>query len=224
MMTLGDRVDAAIRASGKPANQIARALGINANTITRLRNGKEDNPTLRVLQGIAEQTGTSVAALLGISFPITPDDEHELQRFRRWIDSKLATIDALAEPNAEIISAAPMPGTLRDQRIADRKHERIERPFGDGHLVLRARGESMIGEGILPDDTLYARDPGKESAIGKLIVGRIGAGVFVKRLVSEHDRRFLLSADPRYRPIAVDAEGLSLEIFGFVIGRSGKLR
>jgi transcriptional regulator with XRE-family HTH domain len=225
MLTLGQRVDAAIRASGKKAQQIAKTLRVNPTTISRLRKGKEINPKLQLLVGIARETGTTVVALLGGSFEISPEDVDELQRFRDWIDGKLAAIDALREPNAELLRG-PVRVMSRDRQVADRP-ERIKTPLGiDAHLVLRAIGTSMVGDGILPDDVLYAVLHNTEDAppAGKLVACRIAESVFVKRLILQHNRRYLLSADRRYRAIAVDEEGLACEIFGVIIGRSGRTK
>jgi transcriptional regulator with XRE-family HTH domain len=221
MSTLAKRVDAAIKASGKTAGAIARALGIAADTVSDIRTGKQTNPTLQVLAGIAHETETTVGALLGESIDISAEDEQELLRFRAWIDDKLATIDARQAPNA-IIQA---PSEVRSSRIADlRLAQHLFDP--NARLQLRAVGDSMIGEGILADDTLYAIPSGPNastSAIGKLIACRLGNEVFVKRLVSEHRRLFLRSANPRYRAIAIDAKAESLEILGVVVGRVGKI-
>ena len=114
---------------------------------------------------------------------------------------------------------------MRSSRIAD--HRLAKNLFDpNARLQLRAVGDSMIGEGILADDTLYAIPSGPNaatSAIGKVIACRLGDDVFVKRLVSEHRRLFLRSANPRYRAIAVDAKAESLEILGVVVGRVGKI-
>src|SRR5437763_5398777 len=99
MSGLGERVDAAIRASGKTAKQIAEALDVDETTISRIRTGKEDNPKLQLLIGVARETGIALTTLLGGSFEISPDDERELQRFHGWIEEKLRDIDALREPN-----------------------------------------------------------------------------------------------------------------------------
>lgn len=222
MRELKDGVDAAIRTSGKTANQIAEILDVDPNTISRVRTGEVVNPGVQLLIGIARETDTTVGALLGEgSLAISPEDERELQRFRDWIDSKLATIDTLGEPNAEIIGTPP--AATQELRIADKPRQRIDSPFGaDAHLVLRARGESMIQDGILPDDLLYAtpRESPNEWPLGNIVACRNARGVFVKRLVPEHGRRFLVSAHPRYRAIEMDA---SFELLGIVVGRVGRL-
>jgi SOS-response transcriptional repressor LexA len=222
MSILGDNVDAAIRASGKTAEEIARVLKVDKNTISRLRSGKEDNPKLQLLLGIARETNTTPAALLAQPMAIAPADEQELLRLRGWIDSKLMTLEA--EPNAEILRA-PAPVLMRESRVADRPRQPVEQPFGqDAPVVLRAMGESMIHAGIAPDDTLYAASYDATTGtlpVGRIIACRLHQGTFVKRLVSEHGRRFLLSAHSRYRPIAL--EDAPLEILGIVIGRTGRV-
>lgn len=222
MSTLAERVDAAIRASGKKANQIAQALKVDETTISRLRTGKEDNPKLQLLIGIARETGTTIGVLVGASLELSREDENELQRFRGWIDRKLQVIDAVTEPNAEILPAKAGL-TARDRRIADRP-ERAKSIFGtDADIALRAIGESMIGEGILPNDTLYAvaHEKGAAPPVGKLVACRIGEDVFVKKLISVKSRLLLQSAHPRYRSIAL--EGLTFEILGLIIGRQGRI-
>ncbi|HYI07501.1 MAG TPA: S24 family peptidase [Thermoanaerobaculia bacterium] len=228
MLTLGERVDGAIKASGRTADEIARVLGVAPDTISRIRTGKEDNPKLQLLISLAREVNTTVGALLGESSAISAEDEQELLRFRGWIDSKLMTVDARQEPNAIIVRKQAT--QIRESRIADRAPgvgQRIDSPFGgDVHLVLQVVGESMTGAGIRADDTLYAVAPGSNlisSAVGKIIACRIGEALFVKRLVAEHRRFFLLSEHPRYRPIRVDANDDSFEILGVIVGRSGRI-
>jgi SOS-response transcriptional repressor LexA len=129
----------------------------------------------------------------------------------------------LREPNAEIVLGSIF--ATGDRRVADRP-ERIKTPFGvDAQLTFRALGVSMVGEGILPDDTVYGvvDDSANATADGKLVACRIGEDIFVKRLIVRGTSRYLMSANARYRVIAVDEEGLSFEILGVIIGRSGRI-
>ena len=229
MSTLAERLDAAIKASGKTADQIAQALGISRDTVSRIRTGAEDNPKLQVLIGIAREAKTTVGALLGESIDISAEDEQELLRFRDWIDGKLTTIDARQEPNAVIVSH-PSPATVVTDRVADRRRQSAaewsNHPFGENvQLILRAVGDSMVGDGIRPDDMLYALAAGRDaaSAVGRVVACRLDEAVFVKRLVTEHRRLFLRSAHPRYRPIPVDPKASSFQILGVVVGRTGRI-
>lgn len=221
MWQLKDAVAAAINTSGKSAARIARDAGMDQDTISDMKTGANVNPTLETLTKFANAAGTTVIALLGGgSSELSREDEDHLTRHLRWIESKLATIDALGEPNAKILEAPP----AEVRKIAEA--QRADNPFADhATLRLRAIGQSMIRDGILPDDTLYATPPDASGIppVGKIIACRIGEGVFVKRLESEHGRRLLLSAHPSYQPIAVDAAGLTLDILGVVIGRVGRV-
>jgi transcriptional regulator with XRE-family HTH domain len=208
---MGPRLDAAIKASGKSRQEVADEAGTTIEQISRLTTGKQDNPELQLLIRIAKAAKTTVGALLGESFEISADDEQELLRFRSWINNKLPKIDTRQEPNAEL-----QQDTQGESRIAEGESAQIE---------LRAVGESMIGEGILPGDVLYVSPPGPgtTSAVGKVIACRLGDDIFVKRLVTEHQRYYLRSGDPRYTPIALGAKPKNFEILGIVVGRSGKI-
>jgi SOS-response transcriptional repressor LexA len=156
---------------------------------------------------------------------MSAEDETALVGFRDWIDGKLATIDALTKPNAEIIPASILAEPA--MRIADRGQQSRQSPFGDASLVLRAIGDSMRDAGILTGDTLYATTrprSAEDSAIGKIVACRIGDNVFVKRLTSERRRHFLLSAHPRYRAIEIDPEDPKFVILGVVVGRLGRVK
>jgi transcriptional regulator with XRE-family HTH domain len=228
MSTLGERLDAAIKASGRTADEIARAAKITPDTISRLRTGKYDNPELQLLIRVAREAKTTVGGLLGESRDISAEDEQELLRFRGWIDEKLATIDARQEPNATIVETRA-PSTARESRVADRPRQAptVATPFGrDVHLVLRAIGPSMTGAGILDGDTLYAAAPRPAAAVAgskAVIACRLGDAVFVKRLVTEHRRLFLLSDHARYAPIALGANPEGFEILGIITGRTGPI-
>lgn len=219
MKTLGGRVDAAIKACGKTSAQVAREAGTTAKNLSNIATGANANPGYELLVGIAKATGTTVGALAGESIQLSAEDDEALLRFRDWIETKLATIDARTEPNAHILSSS---GTVAEaKRIADRRSD-----FADARLVLRAIGDSMREAGILAGDTLYATTRPRsadDSAIGRIIACRIGDDVFVKRLTSERRRHLLLSAHPRYRPIEIAPDDPQFEILGVVIGRAGRL-
>ncbi|HKR63304.1 MAG TPA: S24 family peptidase [Thermoanaerobaculia bacterium] len=217
MLTFAERLDAAIEASGRTANDIANDADITPQHLSKLRNGEQKNPQLDLLLRLASALNTTVGALVGDLKTPTPEDERVLTNFRGWIDDQLVTIDALRKPNAEIARQIPS----RAKRAADRKP--IDNPFDPTvNLELDAVDDSMTGAGIFPGDKLYAIPAeSAESAIGKIVACRIGETVFVKRLVTQHEQLFLLSENPRYLAIAVDPK--SFELLGIVIGRLGRI-
>jgi SOS-response transcriptional repressor LexA len=225
MMTLAEGVDAAIKASGKTAVQVAREAGTTPENISRIVSGENANPKYQLLLKIARATNTTLGALNGESIRMSDEDETTLVGFRDWIDQKLATIDALTEPNATIVP----PVAQREMRIADQDSSANQPPANlfaaEASLVLRAVGDSMNGAGIMSGDWLYASTRlrnAMSSALDKIVACRIGEDVFVKRLTSKRRRHFLLSAHPRYRAIEIDPEDPKFTILGVVVGRAGR--
>ncbi len=206
--------------------------GTSKETVNRLIKGVYTNPSSDLVVSLAQATQTQVGYLFGETAQLSKEDEAELLQFRGWIDDKLATIDAREEPNAILLSPAQLVAQPRERdRVADRvrgdrARQDIPFPFkrAGAQLILRATGDSMTGAGILPNDTLYtATAAATPDAIGKIIACRVTGSIFVKRLVSEHRRLFLLSAHPRYAPIEIDEKSDGFEILGIVIGRQGSI-
>jgi transcriptional regulator with XRE-family HTH domain len=217
------RLEAAIKASGKSQKRVAKESGITPEALNRILRGTNPNPRIQTLVRIAAAAKVTVGALLREWEAFGPEDEHQLLQMRQWIDDKLG-IDARGEPNAVIVESRA-PTLTRQTRVADRaRAARIESPFGSGvHLTLRAVGDTMIGAGILAEDMLYAvPQTGSEQPIGSIVACRLGGSIFVKRLVSEHRRLYLVSAHPRYRSIPIQNSD-PFEILGVVIGRTGRV-
>lgn len=200
---LGVRLTAAIKASGKSRAEIIAEAGTDKSTLSRIENGHAANVPLRLLARLADATGTTVGHLHGDQMVLSPDDREELLGFRNWIDGKLPKIDARGEPNAILIASAvgaPVRSRKRVDMIADRPVVSLGVPSAfkrsDVQHVLRARGESMIGAGIMNEDTLYAEAAPEEPPVGKVIACRLGGAIYVKRVVTEHGHLLLRSENP----------------------------
>ena len=86
------------------------------------------------------------------------------------------------------------------------------------HFLLRVQGDSMIDAAILDGDLIAVhRTP--EALDGQIVVARIEDEITVKRLRQRGDRLQLLSENPAYAPIEVDAgSGDSFAIEGLFVG------
>jgi len=87
------------------------------------------------------------------------------------------------------------------------------------HYVLRVKGDSMVGDGILEGDYIVVCR--KNSAVnGETVVALLGNDVTVKRYYLKNKRVELHSSNPAYRPIVVDKDkarrGFAIE--GIVVG------
>jgi repressor LexA len=89
------------------------------------------------------------------------------------------------------------------------------RPSPD--YLLKVRGDSMQGIGILDGDLLAVRRaPSAEQ--GQVVVARVDGEVTVKRFRRRGARVELLSENPDYAPIIVDPERQSFAIEGLYVG------
>ena len=83
--------------------------------------------------------------------------------------------------------------------------------------LLRVRGDSMVGVGILDGDLLAVhRSPRAES--GQIVVARIGDEVTVKRLQRDGDRVRLCAENPAYAPIEIDPAREDFVLEGLAVG------
>ena len=119
--------------------------------------------------------------------------------------------DALTMPIVGRVSAGYP--TLADQNVDD--YVQVPpRLFGDvrGCFLLRVRGDSMKGAGILPGDLAMVR-PQPQANPGEIVVALLGDDATVKRLAIEEGRPTLFPENPLYMPIRQE-----FQIIGRVIG------
>lgn len=72
------------------------------------------------------------------------------------------------------------------------------------HLV-RARGDSMVGEGIL-DGALLVVDRSLDIRDGRIVIAVIDGDLTVKKLRVENGQTLLVAGNKRYKPITVTGE------------------
>ena len=87
---------------------------------------------------------------------------------------------------------------------------------GKPDYLLRVRGMSMRGAGILDGDLLAVHKT-SEARNGQIVVARLGDEVTVKRLQRGRDGVTLLPENPDFQPIVV-GEGDNFELEGIAVG------
>lgn len=85
----------------------------------------------------------------------------------------------------------------------------------EGAFLLRVRGDSMTGEGILPRDLVVVR-PQRTANHGDLVAVMLGDEATVKRIHFDRNGVRLVASNPSYEPILVDRE--DAHIVGRVVG------
>jgi len=95
----------------------------------------------------------------------------------------------LAEQNIE--RTLPVPRTLLRSSLP--------------HFLLRVKGDSMLGAGILPDDLVVVRSQA-DADIGDVVVALLDGEATVKRLAQAQGQRFLKAENPAYRNLNPEGE------------------
>lgn len=85
----------------------------------------------------------------------------------------------------------------------------------EGAFLLRVRGDSMSGEGILPRDLVVVR-PQQNASHGDLVAVLLGDEATVKRIHFSDDTVKLMPSNPAYDPMIVDRE--DARVIGRIIG------
>jgi repressor LexA len=83
--------------------------------------------------------------------------------------------------------------------------------------LLRVRGDSMTGVGILEGDWLAVHRAATADT-GQIVVARLGEEVTVKRLSRAAGGLRLLAENPAYAPIEIDPEATDFTIEGIAVG------
>ena len=85
----------------------------------------------------------------------------------------------------------------------------------DGAFLLRVKGDSMIGEGILPRDLVVVR-PQASATQNELVAVLLGEEATVKRINFAKEGVRLMPSNPSYEPIEVRQE--DARIIGKIVG------
>lgn len=85
----------------------------------------------------------------------------------------------------------------------------------EGAFLLRVKGDSMVGDGIMPRDLVVIR-PQKTFHGNDVMAVRVGEEATVKRIHKTKNGVQLLSSNPDYSPIEVDPS--DTEVIGKVVG------
>lgn len=85
----------------------------------------------------------------------------------------------------------------------------------EGAFLLRVRGDSMNGEGIMPRDLVVVR-PQQTANHGDLVAVLLGDEATVKRIHFDPNGVRLIASNPAYEPIVVDRE--DARVIGRIVG------
>jgi repressor LexA len=96
--------------------------------------------------------------------------------------------------------------------------------YAENHYVLRVKGDSMIGDGILEGDYVIIEKRSSANQ-GETVVAMIGTEATIKRFYKKNSKIELRAANPAYDPILIDSltETRDFRIEGVMVGLIRKL-
>jgi len=84
----------------------------------------------------------------------------------------------------------------------------------EGSFVLRVKGDSMIGDGIMPQDLVVVR-PQSDARQNELVAVLVGDQATVKRINYSKDGILLMPSNPSHKPIPVKEDA---RVIGKIVG------
>jgi len=231
-MTLGEQIDAVIKAKGLKQVLVAHDVGITAASLNNIIKGKTKNPSFWVVVRIARVIGEPVSALAG-------DPVEYLLGYERIALHKAAKIitDRIplesgtlrsslldAEEPMHAVEEHPAAAGLDAEVYADAEElpkrqipDDLYKKKGVRHVFL-VHGESMTGAGINDGDRVYV-EPRTDTlrANGKIVVCRYAGFETVKRLEIRDRTIRLISENPKYKPRVVNEEADRFKLVGVVV-------
>ncbi|TAJ10003.1 MAG: transcriptional repressor LexA [Nitrospirae bacterium] len=124
-------------------------------------------------------------------------------------------VDGVSVPILGRIAAGPpllAEEQVLDRVVLDRSLVRWDRPF-----LLRVKGDSMVGAGILDGDHVLVKAQ-DQAEPGELVVALLDDEATVKRLARTADGYELQPENPKYAPIPLTPDGPVVRILGKVQG------
>jgi SOS regulatory protein LexA len=121
---------------------------------------------------------------------------------------------------AEYDQTVDIPLSLFSRSVSSSHREDL----AENHYVLRVKGESMIGDGILDGDYVIIEKQ-SQAEQGQTVVAMIGNEATIKRFYKKKGQIELRAANPNYEPILIDSltETRDFRIEGVLVGLIRKL-
>jgi SOS-response transcriptional repressor LexA len=218
-MDVIDRLNAAVKASGKARKTIAHDAGMSASKLTRLLRRQiharidDVEAILGALQLTmqslyAGEANVDVDVRLALKTLTEYVDRHEPRATPKRAPSRVVRpFPVAATPNVVLFDAR----TNSRTRIPDDLWER-----GARHAA-RVTGDSMIDAGIDDGDVVYFKpSTTKRPPRNAMVIIRVNDGVYLKRYEEARGERRLVSENEAYRPIVLGPED-DVELYGVVV-------
>jgi SOS-response transcriptional repressor LexA len=236
VMTLGDRIRAAIEAKHMSQAGVAEEVGMTPGALSNILTGVTKDPSFFTVVAIARVLKEPLSAL--VDDPRVFWTNEELSRLREtgeWLVKRTSSEHVgtpveipprkkgrpvRREPRIHPVAAGA--GTVLYPDAFEMPRARIPARYKKhANAVFSVQGESMTGENILPGDLLFVhRTRDVAAAIGRIMVCTVDDMILVKRLKTRGRKLILESSHPDHKAMTVDEDSSRFRLIGVVVGTS----
>ncbi|HYR28994.1 MAG TPA: LexA family transcriptional regulator [Thermoanaerobaculia bacterium] len=230
-MTLGKKLRAAIERKKKSQAWVAQEVGITPASLSAILTGKTADASFFTVLAIARVLDEPLSAI--VDDPLTIWTSEELARlgdFGGWLVER-STREGSGVPleipprrnygtATKVLPVAATPGVGVYPEASEVPRQRIPAEFPHANAIFSVMGESMTGVDIFPGDRLYVRlTPDPREALNQVVVCAVDDMILVKRIRARGRQLVLESANPKFKPLAVDEDSSRFRLIGIVVGK-----
>jgi len=190
---------------------------------------KRQSQILKMIRNFIDNTGipptrSDICQRFGFHSPTAAEDHLKALARKGAIELLSGTSRGIRLVNEAVFSGLPIVGRvaagepiLAEEHIEDYIELDAKHFSPRAHYLLRVRGHSMRGVGILNGD-LLAVHKSKEARSGQIVVARVGDEVTVKRFRRRGNKVILHAENPDFDPIEVDLRDEDFNVEGLAVG------
>jgi transcriptional regulator with XRE-family HTH domain len=218
-MDVIDRLNAAVKASGKARKQIALDAGMSTSKLSRLLR-REIHARIVDVEAILGALNLTMESLYGGGINVDVDVRLALKTLADYVDrhEPRATPKRRASRMVRPFPVAATPNVVLFDASAKARIDIPEELWRKGaRYGARVVGDSMIDTGIDDGDVVFFRPlQTANPPRGAIVIIRVNDGVYLKRYEEARGERRLLSENEAYRPIVLKPED-EVELHGVVV-------
>ena len=217
-MDVIDRLNAAVKASGKSRKEIARDASMSTSKLTRLLR-RQSHARVDDVEAILKALGQTLASLYAGDSVV--DVRLALRTLTDYVDRHEPRAVKPKRAPSRVVRPFPVAATPNVVLFDARSGKRTRIPddlwdLGARHAA-KVIGDSMIDVGIDDGDVVYFRpSPAKRPRHNALVIIRVNDGVYLKRYDESGGEKRLLSENEAYKPIVL-RPGDDVELYGIVV-------
>ncbi len=202
-MSTGEKVRMLRLKAELSQRELAKIAGTSHNTIARIESGAQPNPPVKILKAIAERFRVSLEDLVDPKVSVS-EILASVERPRKRPKAKIEKLPLRNLVRIPVVAYVPcgMPTEIPEGIVMDYVSLPLDWVRDKDAFAVIARGNSMIGHGILEGDYVVV-SRNIEPRSGSIALVELNGEVTIKKIFFKDDQVVLQPANSQYEPILV---------------------